>query len=115
MKDKRLLDIAPRFCEEVREGLRAESEDDLAAQIDDLLMNSWRYDKVDDVLMVHVRGGRQLNVVENRVIGEKYGGTISLDSLKGIVSVDIDNFSRIRSLEAIGRPDLALEFEAHCL
>lgn len=115
MKDSRLLYIAPRFCKELREGLRAESEDDLAAQVDDLLLSSWRYDKVDDVRMVHVRGGRRLTVIENRVIGEKYGGTISLDSLKGIVAVDIDIFCRIRTVEAIGRLDLAMEFKAHGL
>jgi hypothetical protein len=84
----------------------------LATQVHDLLLNSWRHDKDDDVLTVSVRGGRQLNTIENNIIGEKHGGTISLDSLQGMVAVDVDNFNRILGIEAIGRADLAAEFEA---
>ncbi len=90
-------------------------EPELEAQLSNLLVNSWRYDDESDAWTVSVRGGRELDIVETRVIGAKYGRTVPLDELVGIVNIDLDNFERIAGIEVIGRPDLMEGLDKHAL
>lgn len=61
MKERRLVDVAPNLCAELRSGLTAESRPELAAQIDDLLLQSWHWNETDGVVTASVRGGRGSN------------------------------------------------------
>lgn len=54
-----------------------------------------------------VAASRELNVVETNVIGVRHGTSTPLNSVKGLVVVDMDNFGRATTLEILDRPDLA--------
>lgn len=110
-----LTEIAPLLCGELRRAFDAEGHETLAAQVEHLLLQSWSHDPEVDAIMVRVRGGRQMNSVERNIIGVKFGRSVSLQTLDGIVVVDVDNFERISGIEIIGRPTLLAEFRANVL
>ncbi|MCP3955975.1 MAG: hypothetical protein GY697_27740, partial [Desulfobacterales bacterium] len=109
--NKKLVELAPDFCKTLKLGLKAEDRLDLSSQVDALIYQSWRYDAEVDASMVSVRGGRRLNDVEKNVIGEKFGESIPLESIQGIVVVDVDNFGRMSSIEVIGNEEIHAELE----
>jgi len=108
-----LSEMAPELCRELRECLEAAKETEAAAQIEGLIVQSWRYDEVEGVLAVSVRSG-QPNTVRG-LVGSSYGRTIPVNEVGGILQVDVDNTGRIFGIEAFGRPSFASEFARHAL
>jgi hypothetical protein len=113
MRKRTLLsEILPVFYEELHGLLMRNGRSDLADQLPNLEVVGRCGCGQADCGTVHVKGGRTLNVVEENVIGVKHGGTINLEADKGYVIVDLDNFGRWMTIEAICREDVHQELEA---
>ena len=68
--NKKLNKIAPKLSKEIKAGLYEAQELELATQVSELIFQSFSHDSDEEVLMVHVRGGRLLNIVEKQIIGK---------------------------------------------
>ena len=62
-------------------------------------------------MYLHLSGQRQLNMVEENIIGVHPGECFELEGFDGIVVVDTDNFERLSAIEIIGCEDLAKRLE----
>lgn len=58
-----------------------------------------------------VEAKRELNVVEQNVIGSRYEESFEIDDINGMVVLDVDNFGRLISIEILDRPDINKELE----
>jgi hypothetical protein len=61
------------------------------------------YNAEDSVATILLDSPRELNVVERRVIGERYETTISVSG-EYMAHVDVDNFDRATSIQIVGPP-----------
>jgi hypothetical protein len=91
MEDTLLSAVAPKLAQELARGLSDAGHPDLAAQVPLLGFRNWSYDPDVDALTIQLFPPDELNVVEENIIGQRYGGSVSLP-LSGNVAVDLDNF-----------------------
>ena len=100
----KLADRLPSFCSELKEAVVAQDRTDLLEQLPNLTLKEWTGDA--DAMWLYVGGTRELNIVEQNVIGVRYVESIPLDACPGMVVIDPDNFGRISGIELINRPDV---------
>lgn len=105
-KDMTLRDWLPELYEEVENLLRQAGRDDLLAQLPDLKISGRCTCSEDFCSTFQVEPFRELNIVETNVIGLRHKESVALDVEKGMVVVDVDNFSRITAFEVLYRPDV---------
>jgi hypothetical protein len=106
MKFIRLL---PEFYREVERLFRQQDLKNLLEQLPDLEI-SGRCNCGDSFCSTfYVKPLRQLNVVEENIIGVKQGKIIDLRAENGMVNIDIDNFDRLTTFEVLFRPDVEQE------
>ncbi|MEO7832706.1 DUF2283 domain-containing protein [Roseateles sp.] len=99
-KHAALVEVFPKFAEELRLALAACGEPHLAAQVLDLTVASCSYDSSGEAGYIRVRSAETLNVVEQNIIGTRHGRTVSVDH-PCWVYVDVDNFDRITGIELL--------------
>jgi hypothetical protein len=98
--------VLPEFYQEVEELFRKQGLKDLLEQLPDLEV-SGRCNCGDSFCSTfYVKPLRQLNIVEENIIGVKHGETIDLGAEKGMVIIDLDNFGRLTTFEVLYRPDV---------
>lgn len=57
-------------------------------------------------MMIYLKGGRELNIVEHNIIGVKHGESLKVPDCGGMVILDTDNFNRISGIEILFRNDI---------
>jgi uncharacterized protein YuzE len=107
-----LAEVLPDLVDELAESLRAAGRDDLAAQLGEVEISRWTHDTSCDAAYIHLRSPRQLNVVEQNIIGVKHGETIPVEHHRWI-NVDTDNFGRMTGIEVLSPGDLPARLSAH--
>ena len=89
-----LKQLLPEFVVKLTDALRAAGHLHLAEDLQLAELERWTFDQSCDAVYLYVRAGRDLNVVEKNVIGEKHGETISVRH-RFWVNIDTDNFGRL--------------------
>jgi len=97
------LAIFPSFIAEIVSGLEAAGRQDLAEQLRTSKIRTTSFDNSADAGYIAVEPGRELNVVEQNIIGVRHGGTISVEC-KYWVNLDVDNFGRLLGVEVLSPP-----------
>ena len=97
----------PGFYQEVVDSLSNIDRTDVAEQMEQITLDRFTNDESVGALYLYAGGQRELNQVEQNVIGVKHGECVSLGDLEGMVVVDIDNFGRVMGIEVLDRPDVA--------
>ena len=57
-------------------------------------------------MYLYTGGTRELNEVEQTVIGVKHEECLELSDVPGMVVIDLDNFNRVMGIEVLDRPDV---------
>jgi len=105
----RLQTALPSFYAELDAAMLDHEEADVRQQLASLeITGRCECDQLDCATF-HVAPSRMLNAVEQNVIGVRHGRSIPLDSVPGLVVVDVDNFGRVTTIEVLDRPDVSTE------
>jgi hypothetical protein len=107
--------ILPDFIRQVGGRLRKLGREDIADQVPVLELDDWTCDRKVKAIYIYLSGQKDLNVVEENVIGVKHDECLELSDIGGTVVVDIDNFSRPLGIEVIGRGDVEQQLRRVCL
>jgi uncharacterized protein YuzE len=100
-----LAEVLPDLVNELAGALRASGRDDLAAQLREVEITRWTHDTSCDAAYIYLRSPRQLNMVEQNVIGVKHGETVPVEHSRW-VNVDTDNFGRMTGIELLSPGDV---------
>ncbi len=103
----KLKDGLPGFYAELEQALRQEGMSALLEQLPELQVVGRCGCDEDGCATFNVGPSRPLNVVEQNVIGVRHGDCHLVDSMRGMVVIDTDNFGRVSGVEVLGRPDVA--------
>jgi uncharacterized protein YuzE len=76
---------------------------ELVAQLNEATVVRVSFDEEADAGYIHVRAGRSLNAVEQKIIGVKHGKTLPLDGREW-ANLDLDNFGRVSGIEILTPP-----------
>jgi len=96
----------PEFYQEFQELLRKQNLLETIEQLPQMEI-SGRCDCGDSFCSTfYIKPLRQLNIVEQNIIGLHHGRTIDLHSEKGMVIIDFDNFEQLTTIEVLFRPDV---------
>jgi len=98
---EKLFDAFPDLLFELTKGLVGRQE--IIDQLKDALIVDVTFDEDADAGCIKLQTGRQLNVVEQNIIGVKHGQTLAV-KCPYWVNLDTDNFERIASIEILAPP-----------
>jgi len=104
---RRLKESLPEFYQEIVDSLSDIGRIEIAEQMDTLTLERFTNDESVGAMYLYAGEQRELNQVEQNVIGAKHGECVSLGELAGMVVIDLDNFGRVMGVEVIDRPDVA--------
>jgi len=96
----------PKLVSDLATALRTAGRDDLAAQLSEVDIERHTYDTSCDAAYIYLRSPRQLNVVEQNIVGVKHGETIPVEH-EYWVNLDTDNFGRLTGIELLSGGDVA--------
>jgi hypothetical protein len=99
----RLSAVFPELLVSFVAELEAAGNTYLANQLRDSRISSAHYNPDDNVATILLCPPRELNVVERRVIGERYETSIPV-SREYMAHVDVDNFDRPTGIEILALP-----------
>jgi uncharacterized protein YuzE len=111
----KIQDLLPEFMAEIASSLTSMRHSDLASQLSDLELEKWTYDPESEAGYLYLSGQHRLNIVEQNIIGVRYGESIELEDVKGTVIIDTDNFNRLKGIEILSRKDLVDILERICV
>jgi uncharacterized protein YuzE len=100
MSRRYLLDLFPKFAEELQAELMASGEEALAGQVSDLTVLACSYDAECSAAYIRVESALALNTVEANIIGARHRRTIPVKH-QCDVYLDADNFNRITGIELL--------------
>ena len=101
-----LKERLPDFYQELSAALASTNRADILEQLPTLTIERFTLDEAEHAMYIYVAGTRVLNDVEKGVIGVKHRECLTLNSLQGMVVLDIDNFNRVMGIEVLDRPDV---------
>jgi len=90
----------PDVAARIKAALVTAGQDDLVAQIGEVEVIRWTFDKDADASYIYVKSPREINVVETNIIGVKYGETVVFKDDESAL-VDVDNFGRLTGIELL--------------
>jgi Protein of unknown function (DUF2283) len=101
----------PVFYAELERGLRDAALTALLAQLPELeILDRCGCDE-SGCATFRVKPSRDLNAIEQNVIGVRYGSSYPVNAIAGMVVLDTDNFGRVVGIEVLDRPDVAKELD----
>ena len=105
----RLQTALPSFYAELHAALVDPDDTEVRQQLASLEITGRCDCDTPDCATFYVAPSRPLNAVEQNVIGIRHGRSIPLESLEGLIVVDVDNFGRVTTIEVLDRPDVVTE------
>ncbi len=103
----KLIEIAPNLAREMMLGL-ASGRTNLADQVKNAVVDRWTYDSSSgaDAIYIYLIPHRELNAVEQNIVGLQHLASIPIGAREGTMVVDIDNFARVMGIEVLFRKDV---------
>jgi hypothetical protein len=98
---EKLIDAFPDLFSELTKGLFGRQE--LIDQLKEAIIVYVTFDEDADAGCIKLQTGRELNVVEQNIIGVKHGQTLAV-KCQYWVNLDTDNFERIAAIEIVAPP-----------
>jgi len=102
-----LRDKLSDFYSEMESLLREQGEFDLLNQLPNLSVTGRCQCNDSFCSSFTVEGDRKLHTVEKNIIGVHHGESVELQTKRGMIIIDTDNFGRIESFEVLGRSDIS--------
>jgi len=102
----KLIEALPVFSAELRTCLSAIGRGDIAAQVEEIVVERYSYDGSCSAANIYLQSPRSLNNVETNIIGLRHGETIEVEHPYW-VNVDIDNFGRLKGIELLNGTKVA--------
>jgi uncharacterized protein YuzE len=105
-----LVEAFPSLVSELSQSLRASERVTLAEQIQMAAIARVTFDEDANAGYIYVQPSRELNVVEERVMGVRHGDTIEMET-RYWTNVDTDNFDRLVGIEILAPGDIKSELQ----
>ena len=112
LKVEKLVDVWPELVAELTESLTAGGRSDLAEQLTQASITRATYDSSCNAAYIYLRPPRELNVVEQNIIGERHGETIPVEHPYW-VNFDTDNVGRLVGIELLSEGSVAAKLSAY--
>ena len=106
-----LLKTLPELVNLLEVALLNEGRNDISSQLVEVDINRWTYDDSCDAAYIYLQSPRQLNIVDEKIIGIKHGETISFYMELGI-NLDADNHGRLLGIEIFNAKATVLKLQA---
>jgi uncharacterized protein YuzE len=104
--DKPITAALPELIQVVLSALITIGRSELAEQLAKVSIRSATYDATVDAGYIYLTESRPLNICEQNTINVRHRECVSLDSLPGMVVIDVDNLGRLMGIELLGHADV---------
>lgn len=108
----KLVDVLPELATELVESLTGCGRPDLAEQLSHVWITRATYDSSCNVAYIYLSSPRELDVVEQNIIGKRHGETVPVEHPYR-VNFDTDNFGRLAGIELLNGAPVAARLTAY--
>lgn len=96
----------PELLEKLIRASEERSRKDISDQLREASIQRLTYEQESDAGYIYLAASRPLNIAERAAIEVTHGECVSLDTLPGVVVIDIDNLGRLMGIELLGYAEI---------